>query len=262
MKPVIGAVLGLSIFAVVALAFDSHYETRLITTATLTIHVKEGQFLTIKNFTQDQDVGNGRGVIDAGVPVPSPTPTPTATATPTPTLSTNAGPGVAISTGTKLNDTAVLFGDVNPTGSITFTLFDPSNLPVYSDVVPVNNNGTYSTASSGNNPGGFQPAITGTYTWTAFYGGDGTNPAAMDNGQNETELVTATPTPTPTAAPTPTPIIAGVLTAALPGEFIKPMIIAGPATLTIDPVSGVTLSITYGKSLQPIQPTSSPTPTP
>ena len=262
MKTAVRTLLTLSVFAAAALAFDSEYKTRFITSATLTIHVKDGQFITIRNFTQDQDVGQGRGVIMAGVPAPSPTPTPTATATPTPTLSTTAGPGVALSTGGKLTDTAILFGDTNPTGTITFNLLDPSLVLVYTDTVTVSGNGTYSTAS-GNNPGGFLPTVTGTYRWSALYSGDSNNSAAIDNGQNETAIVTATPTPPPTPTPTPTPIKAGVLTAALlepSKEFIKPIIIAGPATLTIDPVPGATLSITYRKSLQPIQPTPTPTP--
>jgi len=263
MKTLVGAVLAISIFVTVALAVDTSFKTRLITSSTLTIHVKDGQFITIRNFTQDQAVGQ-RGVIVAGVVSPTPSPTPTATATATPTLSTNAGPGIALSTGDKLNDTAILVGDNNPNGTITFTLFDPTNLPVYIDVVTVSGNATYTT-STGNNPGGFSPTTTGTYTWTALYSNDTNgNPAVMDNHQNETVNVTATPTPTPTPTPSPTPtlIFGTVLTASIANvstassaDFIKPIVIAGQATLTIDPVPGATLSITYRKSLQPIQPT-------
>jgi hypothetical protein len=82
-----------------------------------------------------------------------------------------------------------------------------------------------------------------------------------------TPTCTPTPcpaTPTPTPAPTPTPIFGTALTASIsgasPGEFIDPIIIAGPTTLTIASVPGATLSITYRKSLQPIQPTATPTP--
>jgi len=263
MKTVVRTLLTLSVFAAAAFAVDTQYKTRLITSATLTIHVKDGQFITIRNFTQDKDVGQPRGAIMAGVIPSTPTPTPTATATATPTLSTTAGPGVALSTGDKLTDSATLFGDTNPTGTITFNLLDPSLVLVYTDIVTVSGNGTYSTAS-GNNPGGFLPTVTGTYTWSALYSGDSNNSAAIDNMQNESEIVTATPTPAPTPTATPTPIFTALLTAAIlnppPAEFIKPIIIAGPATLTIDPVPGATLSITYRKSLQPIQPTPTPTP--
>ena len=50
----------------------------------------------------------------------------------------------------------MLSGGFNPTGTITFTLFNPSNVAVYTDVVTVSGNGTYTTAA-GNNPGGYLP---------------------------------------------------------------------------------------------------------
>jgi len=262
MKTLVGAVLGISICAAVALAFTSEYRTRFITSATLTINVQDGQYLTIRNFTQDTDAPGQRGAVIAGVVPSTPTPTPSPTPTPTPfqTLSTNAGPGIAL--GGTLTDTATLSGDNNPTGSITFFLTDPSSSVVDIETVTVNGNGDYTT------PNGFSPSVAGTYMWSASYSGDVNNSPATDNGQNETVVVTATPTPTPTAAPTPTPINAIVLTATLlnppanlfhplPTEFVKPIIIAGPATLTINPVPPATLAITYRKTQQ-----SSPTPTP
>jgi hypothetical protein len=247
-----------SVFVASAFAIDTQFKTRVITSATLTIHVKNGLYLTIRNFTQDTDTGQ-RGFVFAGIIPPTPTPPPTPAPTPTPTLSTNAGPGVALSTGDKLTDTATLFGDINPTGTIIFTLKDPTQVIVDTETITVNGNASYST------PNGFTPTVTGTYLWSAHYSGDGTNSQADDNGQNETEIVTATPTPAPTPVPTPTPIFGTVITATIVGaspvEFIKPIIIAGPATLTIDPVPGATLSITYRKELQPIQPTPTPTAT-
>ena len=269
MKTLVAALVATAIFVTIALAIDTTFKTRFVTSSTRTIHIKDGQYLTIRNFTQDTAAPGQRGIIVAGVPSPSPTPTPTATATTTPPLSTNAGPGVALSTGGRLNDIAtILFGNNNANGMISFTLFDPTNLPVYTDVVTVNGNGNYDTASMGNTPGGYLPTVIGTYTWTALYSNDTNgNPAVMDNGQNETVIVTATPTatPTPTPSPTPTLVFGTVITAsiadasaALAPDYIKPIIIAGPATLTIDPVPGATLSITYRKSLQPIQPTPTP----
>ena len=259
MKTLVGAVLGISIFVSVALAIDSSYKTRLITTATLTINVKDGVYLTITNFTQDTDAPGQRGVVLAGI-VPS---TPTPAATPTPTLSTTAGPGVALSTGGVLTDSATLFGDTNPNGQITFTLLDPTVSPVYTDVVTVSSNGTFTTAQ-GNNPGGFSPKTTGTYTWTALYTGDTNgNPAA--SAPAETVIVTATPTPPATPTPTPTPVFAGILNASISNEpfadFIKPIVVAGPATLTINPVPPAKLTITYRKTLQPSGVTPTPTST-
>jgi hypothetical protein len=105
-----------------------------------------------------------------------------------PTVDTVAGGSVVLGSGGKLTDTAVLSGGSNPTGTITFTLYNPGSLPVYTDVVAVNGNGSYDT-SSGTNPGGYLPTDTGTYLWTATYSGDALNNSALDNGQNENETV-------------------------------------------------------------------------
>jgi hypothetical protein len=92
---------------------------------------------------------------------------------------TFGSPGMA--TGTHLMDSATLSGGVNPGGTITFYLFAPGVTPnatysnnTYSDVVTVNGDGTYSTAS-GTNPGGFAATVSGTYQWVAVYSGDGSN---------------------------------------------------------------------------------------
>ena len=82
----------------------------------------------------------------------------------------------------------MLSGGFNPTGTITFTLYTPAHVAVYTDVVTVNGNGTYTTAT-GTNPGGYLPTVTGTYLWSATYSGDANNNAATDNGQNENEAV-------------------------------------------------------------------------
>ena len=105
-----------------------------------------------------------------------------------PAISTVAGGTIVIGSGSKLTDSALLSGAFNPTGTVTFTLFNPSNVAVYTDVVTVNGNGTYTTAA-GNNPGGYLPTVTGTYLWTATYSGDANNQGASDNGQNENESV-------------------------------------------------------------------------
>src|ERR1700720_2589681 len=173
MKRLVAPLLTISVFVAVAFATDTQFKTRIITSATLTIHVRTGQYLTINNFTQ-QNIGSPsqRGVVIISVNAPTPTPAPTATPTPTPT----------------------------PTSTPT-----PTATP------------------------------------------------------------TPTPSPTPTPTPTPTPITTIVLTAAIsgasPAEFIKPVVIAGPAVATVEPVAGAILSITYRKQDQPIQPTPTPTAT-
>ncbi len=105
-----------------------------------------------------------------------------------PAINTVAGGTVVIGSGTNLNDTAALSGGYNPTGTITFTLYSPENVAVYTDTVTVNGNGSYDT-STGTNPGGFLPTETGTYLWTASYSGDSNNNGATDNGKNENEAV-------------------------------------------------------------------------
>lgn len=60
-----------------------------------------------------------------------------------------------------------------------------------------------------------------------------------------------------------------VLTAAIidPGpsvapEFMKKVVIPGPAQITVAPVAGATLFVTYRRNLQPGSPTPTPTPVP
>lgn len=77
-----------------------------------------------------------------------------------------------------------------------------------------------------------------------------------------TPTATPTPTPTPTATPTPTPSPGVALTATMidsssPPEFIKPITIAGPVHITIQPISNATLFITYKRESEA---TSTPAP--
>src|SRR5271157_4529637 len=96
-----------------------------------------------------------------------------------------------------LKDSATLAGGFNPTGTITFTLYDPSNTVIDTEMVAVNNgNATYST------PTGAQATQAGTYQWVASYSGDGNNNAVSGTKGNEPVTVeTSTPTITTTANP-------------------------------------------------------------
>ena len=47
----------------------------------------------------------------------------------------------------------------------------------------------------------------------------------------------------------------------VPPEFIKKVVIPGPAQVTIAPVPGTTLFVTYRRGLEPQTPTPTPTPT-
>ncbi len=111
-----------------------------------------------------------------------------------PSLSTTPGGSVVLGGGTKLTDSAMLSGATSPTGTITFTLYSPSSTAVYTDVVTVTNNGSYST-STGNNPGGFLPTAAtglGTYQWVVTYSGDTNNKSVTSPSGSEPETVTST----------------------------------------------------------------------
>jgi hypothetical protein len=100
---------------------------------------------------------------------------------------------------TSLNDVAILQG-TNPSGTITFRLFAPDDPtcfnPIFTEVVPVHGNGSYSTSS------GF-PATSvtqaGTYQWTAEYSGDCCNDSAASTcGQQPVIIRAAAGPPVPT----------------------------------------------------------------
>jgi hypothetical protein len=106
------------------------------------------------------------------------------------TLTTTASPGVVL--GGHVSDTATLAGGIDPTGTITYRLYDPNDescagAPVFTSTVPVSGNGDYPSVA-------FTPTATGTYRWIASYTGDtNDNPlsgACNDPGQSV--VVTAT----------------------------------------------------------------------
>ena len=315
MKTLVAVLLATSVFITVALAIDTSFQTRFITSSTLTIHVKDGQYLTIRSFTQDQDAGQ-RGTIVAGVPASSPTPMPTAAASPTPTPSPT--PNSADLTATKTNNVGgqatsssqwtwtihvanrgntdahfslfdVILSDDLPNNNITYgsVSVNPSPTPISCGIT--SNNLTCSAADSVTIKAGSSfdvsftanSSVVGTYANPRPGGNCSVDPnhivAESDENNNtcaDTVAVKAPnpsttvnavvlvatvlnpvailprPTPTPTSTPRPT------------GESVNQAVIAGPATLTIQPIPGATLAITYQKSLQPIQPTATPTPTP
>ena len=99
--------------------------------------------------------------------------------------------------GATLKDTAHLSGGFNPTGTITFTLSNPSNTVVDTETVTVTGNGDYAT------PVGFVPVTAGIYQWNAVYSGDSNNIAASDiNAPNEqVTSSSASPTISTTVSP-------------------------------------------------------------
>jgi sporulation-control protein spo0M len=84
----------------------------------------------------------------------------------------------------SLNDTATVSGGYKVTGgTITFTLTLPDNTTVTVGSVSVTGDGDYNAPT-------FTATQLGTYTWHASYSGDGLNNGAIDNGQNESVIVT------------------------------------------------------------------------
>jgi len=93
----------------------------------------------------------------------------------TPQITTQASPAVARA-GAPLQDTATLTGGFNPTGTITFNLYGPTDAkceatPVFTSNPVVNGNGNYLSGPYNAN----QP---GTYRWRASYSGDANNAPA------------------------------------------------------------------------------------
>jgi hypothetical protein len=102
-------------------------------------------------------------------------------------IMTTPGGTVVLGSGGLLKDTGILSGGIDPTGSLTFSLQNPSNMVVDTETVVVANDGTYFT------PTGYSPLTAGAYTWTATYSGDSHNPGVASG--TETELVTSAPPP-------------------------------------------------------------------
>ncbi len=109
------------------------------------------------------------------------------TQTVTPTITASAGPAVVIGTGVPLSASATLALGVNETGTITFTLYNPGNVKVYTDVVNVSGNGTYTTIA-GTSTGSALPTVAGTYQWVATYSGDGNNKSASTTQGRTSEI--------------------------------------------------------------------------
>jgi hypothetical protein len=107
-----------------------------------------------------------------------------------PALTTQASAGVSV--GGAIHDTASLSGGSNPTGSITFRLYDNatcSGTPVYtSPGVAVNGNGDYASPD-------FTSTAAGSYHWVASYSGDGNNQAVSNACGDASETVTVSPAP-------------------------------------------------------------------
>ena len=120
-----------------------------------------------------------------------------------PTISTTANPeDVALdgSGSPTLKDSATLSGGYNETGTITFTLYSPSNSVIDTETATVSGDGTYSTPTGYTLP--TTGMVTGTYQWVASYSGDANNtPVSSSKGDEPVAVEPASPTISTTANP-------------------------------------------------------------
>ena len=98
----------------------------------------------------------------------------------TPTLSLTAGATVVVGSGSKLTASVAFSGGYNATGTLTFTLRNPSGTVENTWPATVNGNNTYST------PLGYLPTIGGVYTWQVSYNGDSENFAVTSSSITQT----------------------------------------------------------------------------
>ncbi|MEA2369700.1 MAG: hypothetical protein QOH12_94, partial [Solirubrobacteraceae bacterium] len=122
-----------------------------------------------------------------------------------PTIVTTASAPVAA--GGTISDSAVLAGGFTPTGTITFTVFGPSNstcagAPLGTSTVTVAGNGTYPS-------GPFTVTSAGTYNFVAVYSGDANNAAVASACGALGESVTVTPAAPAIVTTASAPVAAG-----------------------------------------------------
>jgi hypothetical protein len=121
----------------------------------------------------------------------------------TPTITTVASKGGPI--GTMIHDTAQVSGGMNPTGTVTFLLFAPSNPTCASSegsagtvqtvTVPLGANGSATSAGSP-----YTTIEIGTYNWIAKYSGDAGNKSVSTACNDEQVSIGKDPTSVVTAA--------------------------------------------------------------
>jgi len=154
-----------------------------------------------------------------------------------PSLITSASD--AISLGGALHDTAILSGGSDPTGTITFKLYAPSDAPndtacsgnaIFTSTVGVRGNGEYTSAS-------FVPIAAGAYLWVAKYSGDHANHPASTACRDAGEIGVVRP-------PTITPVTPGLSTTVSPSPGIgEAMYDTAHLTGGIDPGGAITFRL-------------------
>ena len=105
----------------------------------------------------------------------------------TPSISTSAQPTSAV-LGTSIADQATMSGGENPSGTVTFDLYDNSTgtgPALFTSSKPLSGG----TATSGS----YTPTATGTYYWVATYGGDANNKSVTSPSADEPVTITSAP---------------------------------------------------------------------
>ena len=141
---------------------------------------------------------------------------------------------------TVLKDTAALSGGDVPTGTITFTLYNPSGTLVDTETVTVNGDSSYATPTGYTLPK--TGTVTGTYQWDATYNGDANNNSATDINDKSEQVTIGKANLTLVTTPNPTVVQAGNCvtltdTATLTGGFGE----TGKITFTLYSPSGALL---------------------
>jgi hypothetical protein len=146
----------------------------------------------------------------------------TITDAPAVTISTQASSGNLL--GAPVSDTATLSGATNPTGSVTFSLFNDAGCATQVFTSTNNLSGAGATSDS------FTPVAAGTYYWTATYSGDANNNAvtAPCGAPNESVVIA--------------PFVPPTFTRTITGDF------AGPVTVN----AGESLLITNARVVGPV----------
>ncbi|HSC04380.1 MAG TPA: hypothetical protein VLC49_13705 [Solirubrobacteraceae bacterium] len=152
-------------------------------------------------------------------------------------LITSASDTVAL--GGAIHDTAILSGGSDPTGTITFKLFPPSDAPndvacsgkpIFTSTVGVHGNGAYTS-------GAFVPSAAGAYLWVADYSGDHANHPASTACRDAGETGVVRP-------PDITPVTPALSTTISPSPGVgAPMFDTAHLTGGIDPGGAITFTL-------------------
>ena len=114
-----------------------------------------------------------------------------------PTLGAISTPTTSFA-GQTLTDTADLELGYHPTGTLTFTLYDPNGLLVDTETATVSGNGHYATPTGYTLPTG--GTLTGAYQWDVSYAGDSNNRPVSDIDDTAAQVAVSAVVATTTTA--------------------------------------------------------------